>query len=86
MSEREMLLRRLSSTQFAAWEMHIFLDTHPNDRAAMQSLKKYDERAAALKAEYEKQFGPLTASDIYGDTGFEWVNGPWPWENPMEAM
>lgn len=84
MSEREMLLRRLSSMQFAAWEMHIFLDTHPNDRGAMESLRKYDQSAQALRQEFESKFGPLTARDIYGDTSFSWVNNPWPWEREAE--
>lgn len=85
MNEKEMLLRRLSSAQFAAWEMHMFLDTHPNDRSAMQSLKKYEDRAAMLKKEYESKFGPLNSDDAFGDVRWEWVNGPWPWETCKEA-
>ena len=85
MNEREMLLRRLSSAQFAAWEMHMFLDTHPTDRSAMQSLKKYEERARMLQREYENRFGPLNSDDAYGDVRWEWVNSPWPWENCKEA-
>ncbi len=85
MSDREMLLRRLSSAQFAAWEMHMYLDTHPNDRSALMAMQKYDERARALRQEYEKRFGPLRPMDMYGDTRSEWVRDPWPWdvENPL---
>lgn len=85
MSEREALLRRLSSARFAAWEMHLFLDTHPNDRAAMESQRKYEERAQALMEEYQSKFGPLNSDDIYGDVRWDWINSPWPWENVMEG-
>ncbi len=79
-NDKEMLLRRLSSAQFAAWEMHMYLDTHPNDRSALMSMQKYEEKARALKKEYEKRFGPLSPFDMYGDTRFEWVKDPWPWD------
>ena len=29
MSEQERLMRQISAYQFSAWELHIFLDTHP---------------------------------------------------------
>ena len=41
MNEKEMMLRRLSGAQFAMWETHIFLDTHPNNEAALAALEKY---------------------------------------------
>ena len=31
MNEQERLLLRIRAMQFAQWELHIFLDTHPND-------------------------------------------------------
>jgi spore coat protein JB len=85
LNERDMLLRRLSSAQFAAWETHMFLDTHPNDTAALAIMRKYDERAAELRAEYESKFGPLSPRDMYGDTSFEWLKAPWPWDNRTEC-
>lgn len=37
MSEQERLLRRIRAWQFSEWELHIFLDTHPNDCEAPKS-------------------------------------------------
>jgi len=84
MSEREIMLRRLSGAQFAAFEMHIYLDTHPYDSEALKSFKIYDAQAAKLKAEFESKYGPLTAGDVFGDNRWDWVNPPWPWENESE--
>lgn len=86
MNEREMLLRRLSSAQFAAFELHLFLDTHPNDAEALSAIRKYEEKAAALRAEFESKFGPLQAGDTYGDTSWKWLSDPWPWDIQKEGM
>ena len=85
MSDREMLLCKLSGAQFAALEMHLYLDTHPHDQRALASRNAYREEAEALRKEFENRFGPLTAADAYGDCRWDWVNAPWPWENPKEV-
>lgn len=79
MTEREKMLRRLSSVEFAAHELHIYLDTHPNDKVAGKALNKYNKQSAELRAKFEEQFGPLTA----GDDGnrWAWIADPWPWNN-----
>ena len=81
MSNREALLKRISVARFAAFELQIYLDTHPHDQRALKSYKQYLEKAEALTEEFQTQYGPLTACDVYGDTGFQWIHDPWPWEN-----
>ena len=85
MSEREKLLKKLSGAQFAALEMQLYLDTHKNDAIAFSSMQDYLKLAKEYRLEYEKRFGTLTARDLYGDTDFNWLNAPWPWENESEA-
>lgn len=82
---RDELLRKLSEAQFAAWETHLFLDTHPDDEAARKNLADYRQAARRLMEEFEKTYGPLTTRDPYGDTRFEWLNSPWPWDLTKEA-
>ena len=50
MNEQERLLRKIRSHQFAMWELHIFLDTHPNDCKAAQKLEGYRKLTAELTA------------------------------------
>ncbi len=83
--ERSKLLRRLQAAQFAAWEMHLFLDTHPNDRVAIETHKKYTERYKELLKEYNARFGPITADKSNNTEKWEWVENPWPWDNMMEC-
>ncbi len=80
MKDRETLLRQLSAAQFAAWEMHIYLDTHPQDRQALQAMQKYQREAEMLRREFEEKYGPITTADTIDDMTFTWINNPWPWE------
>ena len=64
--------------QFAAWELHLFLDTHPDNAEALRKQQEYTEKTNALIAEYEANYGPLRTS---GDMDrWAWVNDPWTWE------
>ncbi|MCC8016121.1 MAG: spore coat protein CotJB [Clostridiales bacterium] len=77
MKKNELLLK-LSSAQFAMWEMRIYLDTHENNKEAMKLYKKYYTQFEELKAEYEESYGPLTLNGANSD---EWLQDPWPWDN-----
>lgn len=82
MNQREKLLLRLSSAQFANWELHMYLDTHPNDMHALAMQKKYADLAAALMQEYEKKYGPLTPNT---GVAADWLQNPWPWDYTREG-
>ncbi len=79
MNERQKMLRSLSAVEFAAHELHVYLDTHPNDRSAAAALGQYRERSARMRAEFESKFGPLTASE--DGNRWAWIADPWPWNN-----
>ena len=79
MSEQERLMRQISAYQFSAWELHIFLDTHPNNCEAAKRLKEAQKKAAELTEKYESQFGPI--NETSRDTSrWAWITCPWPWE------
>ncbi len=77
MSNREAMLKKLSAVQFAVWEIHLYLDTHPWDLAMLEKHHKMCQKYAVLKNEYEEKFCGLTPKSA---TGVEWLKGPWPWE------
>ena len=41
MSEEQAMRRRIAAMQFAMWELHLFLDTHPNNCDAAKKLDDY---------------------------------------------
>jgi spore coat protein JB len=74
---KEKLLLRVSSAGFAMHELRLFLDTHPDNKEALEMLEKYQSKYTALKKEYEEQYGPLSLNGINSD---EWLKDPWPWD------
>lgn len=82
MTERERLLRRIASYDFAVVELHIYLDTHPNDQSAKAKLDEYLAKSETLRDEYTKNFGPLRANDV---NSWGWISNPWPWDNTEEG-
>lgn len=74
------MLKQLQGYNFAAYDMLLYLDTHPDDRQAFSLFKSLVEKTKAQKSEYEKQFGPLTPYSAAAFDSFNWLNSPWPWE------
>lgn len=77
MNEREKLLRKLSAAQFAVWELHLYLDTHPCDQNAVQLCKKHEAEADVLRKEYTEKYSALKAECC---NTAEWLSDPWPWD------
>lgn len=77
MTKKESLLRQLSASQFATWELHIYLDTHADDKKAYELYQKHVSRLENLKAEYETLYGPLNTGN---GTVAQWLADPWPWD------
>ncbi|MGN0478150.1 MAG: spore coat protein CotJB [Hominenteromicrobium sp.] len=79
MTEQSRLRRRISAVQFAMWELHLYLDSHPYCAEASTKLAGYREQYAKLKAEYEDRYGPL--NETSRDTSrWAWISDPWPWD------
>lgn len=72
------LLRKISAANFGMVEARLFLDTHPDNKDALAIYNKYATRYKTLKAEYEKEYGPLT---LNGSNSDDWLKDPWPWDN-----
>lgn len=78
--EKQNTLLQLQNYHFAAYDMLLYLDTHPNDKKAFALFKELVEKFKKLKAEYEKNYGPLSAFAAANSNSFDWIDSPWPWE------
>lgn len=83
MTDREILLKKISTYQFAALDLQLFLDTHKKDMKALEQMKEYRMAAKPLIEEYEKKYGPLT-KNANTQNVWSWIKGPWPWESEDE--
>ena len=84
-NNRELLLKRVQTCNFALVEANLFLDTHPRDRAALEYFHKHREMLKQATKEFTEKYGPLKTEDYNGESSWEWISDPWPWENKEEA-
>ena len=76
---KEELLKQITALDFMMIDLHLYLNTHPNDRNALEKYNSIVMEANILKHDYEKYFGPLS----YGACSYypwQWINEPWPLE------
>lgn len=77
---RQSLMQKIREADFAKQEVILYLDTHPHDKKAMKYYCVIRDRCRALTDEYEKHFGPVTASGVRSGGKWDWVDAPWPWQ------
>ena len=84
MHEKEMLQRKISAESFAAWELHLYLDTHPWDMEAQAAREKHIAKKDELVRIFEEKYGPLAGSADFSAPARLWLRDPWPWEYKEE--
>lgn len=78
---RKNLLQQIQAAEFAALELNLFLDTHPDNEQALNDYNRYADWLKALKQQYEARYGPLlNFGQEASPHAWHWVDEPWPWE------
>jgi spore coat protein JB len=76
------LLQEIDEASFAVIDIHLYLDTHPEDEEALAFYQEHMAHRLRLMRTYAQNFGPLTIDDAIesdGDT-WKWSQQPFPWE------
>lgn len=84
MTDREALLKKISTYQFAALDLQLYLDTHKDDTDAIKKMNMFKEKAAPLIEQFERKYGPLTKS-VTEKNNWSWIKAPWPWESEGDS-
>ena len=80
-NEKERMFLELSEIAFAAHELNLYLDVHPEDSSMIALFNDYRKKEMELTKQYEQKYGPLTVNSENSNTNeFSWVDGSWPWE------
>ena len=80
-NEQEKMLYELDSISFAAHELNLYLDLHPEDQSMVTLFNDYRKKLEELTKNYESMYGPLSInSNEMENKTFSWVNTSWPWE------
>lgn len=72
-------LTELQTLGFMIQELALYLDTHRDDKEALDVFRAFQELYDKGREEYEKKCGPLNHMSDMGDK-YNWLNDPWPWE------
>ena len=72
-------LAELQTMAFAIQELALYLDTHRNDKEALEMYRAYQRMYMEGKTKYEKEYGPLNHMSGSGEK-YHWLDDPWPWE------
>ena len=82
MNNRQSALLRIMELEFAAIDLNLFLDTHPDDRCALTDFAAVSQELMRAKSEFEARYGPLMNFGFGLNEGniWRWIESPWPWE------
>lgn len=73
-------MARLQQLRFVVQELCLYLDTHPEDNAAVQQFDRYKAMYQKQLAQYQQQYGPIFNAVNANCGSYSWISGPWPWE------
>ncbi|GAX91557.1 spore coat protein CotJB [Effusibacillus lacus] len=75
------LLHQLQALDFVLVELNLYLDTHPNDRNAIQQYNQTVQQRWTVAQEFESLYGPLMHfGHSYSGQPWQWDDSPWPWQ------
>lgn len=69
----------LQTLAFAIQELALYLDTHRDDKEALEMYQAYQIMYHKGMMEYSRQCGPLNHRTP-SEGEYRWLDDPWPWE------
>lgn len=80
MNQREQLLNEIGIVSFVLVDLGLYLDTHPNDKNALEYFKHYAKIYKQMESDFAVRYYPLTLCDNDSCKEWDWGNAPLPWE------
>lgn len=69
----------LMALDFAAHDVSLYLDTHPDDKEAFAVYKELLALAAEGRRTYEERYGPVMVTAQGNCSSYVWAKRPFPW-------
>ena len=73
-------MTELQTLGFAIQELALYLDTHREDREALELYRNYQNMYCKAKEEYIARRGPINHMTPSTREEYAWLDDPWPWE------
>ncbi len=71
------LMRNLAAADFYAQDLKLYLDTHPEDKRAVEIYREAVRQTDTLRKAFENEFYPLRASSAGKNDEWNWLMGQW---------
>ncbi len=72
------LMCAIMEADFFAMDLKLYLDTHPNDKRAIEMFREAVKQYKACKAAFEDSYWPLQAYSAGKDDTWDWLDGRFP--------
>lgn len=79
-NDKKNLQNEIMTLNFAINDLVLYLDTHPNDKKAIEMHNEYSNKVVKLTEKYQEKYGPLTVNFDSSANSWDWIDNPWPWE------
>lgn len=73
-------LSELQALGFAIQELALYLDTHREDREALELYQQYQQMYSDCIEKYQQEIGPMSHQMPTTGEEYTWLDDPWPWE------
>ena len=73
-------LGELMALHFVVHELGLYLDTHHEDREALSLYTEYVKLLKKGTDTFVERYGPIDQTQVTVQSGYSWINDPWPWE------
>ncbi|TDX45307.1 spore coat protein CotJB [Orenia marismortui] len=73
------MLKELMALDFYLVELSLFLNTHPNNRQALEDHNMIVREYKELKMDYVRRYGPLCTNCV-SKYPWQYIETEWPWQ------
>ena len=73
-------LSELQALGFAIHDLALYLDTHRDDKEALEVYRAYQQIYHKGMMEYNENHGPMNHGTPSKRNEYDWLDDPWPWE------
>ena len=70
---------QMQALSFAIQELALYLDTHREDKEAVDLYQSYQKIYHDCFMKYSKEYGPMN-HNTPTEGAYKWLDDPWPWE------
>ena len=80
------LLRKIQELSFAKVETEHYLDTHPDNRNAMEYYRNILSELDELMTKYQNENSAIYPEAAASESSWTWCMGVWPWQRNEDAL